>query len=79
MALKTKAFLLNFVCFGVIFITIRLGINHFLPELKHLFASLISGLATIVISPRFAAVPTDRGEKLFVKWIFFKGVRKIGD
>ncbi|MDO4782228.1 MAG: hypothetical protein Q4A09_03300 [Capnocytophaga felis] len=76
---KTKAFLFNFVCFGVIFIAIRLGINYFLPELKHLFASLISGLATIIVSPRFVAVPTDRGEKLFVKWIFLKGVRKIGD
>ncbi|GIJ93870.1 hypothetical protein ACI75Y_04475 [Capnocytophaga stomatis] len=76
---KTKAFLFNFICFGAIFITIRLGVNYFFPELKYLFASLISGAVTIFISPRFAAVPTDKGEKLFMKWIFFKGVKQIGD
>lgn len=78
MAPKTKAFLFNFICFGVIFITIRLGINYFFPELGRLLASLISGITTIIISPRFAAVPTDEGVKLFMKWIFFKDVKKIG-
>ncbi|MDO5608536.1 MAG: hypothetical protein Q4G08_08795, partial [Capnocytophaga sp.] len=67
---KTKSFLFNFLCFGLIFITIRLGINYFLPEMKFLYASLISGIVTIFLSPRFAAIPTQNGEKVFMKWIF---------
>lgn len=74
---KTKSFLLNFLCFGLIFITLRLGINYFFPELKHLYASLISGVATIFISPRFASIPTDKGNKLFMKWVFLKNIKEL--
>lgn len=79
MALKTKAFLLNFICFGLIFITFRLGVmGCFFSEMSSMMAALISGVGAIFVSPRFAAVPTDAGEKLFMKWIFVKGVKKIG-
>ncbi|ATA72757.1 hypothetical protein ACILDT_04595 [Capnocytophaga canis] len=77
MTAKSKAFLFNFLCFGLIFITIRLGINYFFPELERLTASIISGVVTLFLSPRFAAIQADSGEKLFMKWIFIKGIKQL--
>lgn len=74
---KTKAFFLNFVCFGLIFVTIRFGINYFFPRLPFLYASLISGVTTVFLSPRFASIPTKQGKKVFMKWIFFKDLREF--
>jgi hypothetical protein len=34
-------------------------------------------VATLV-SPQFKALNTKDGEKLFMKWIFLKGVKEIG-
>lgn len=79
MATKTKAFLFNFICFGLIFVTLRLGVmNYFFPEASPAVGAIASGIIAIFISPRFAAIPTDTGEKLFMKWIFVKGIKKIG-
>ncbi len=76
---KSKAFLFNFLCFGLIFVLLRVVIFHvFFPEFATIFAASISGVVAIFLSPRFAALPTDQGEKLFVKWIFFRGIKKIG-
>lgn len=75
---KTKAFVFNFITFACIFFVIRLGLALLFPELQNLYAALISGALTLFLSPRFAAVPTDSGEeKLFVRWIFFKGVKEL--
>lgn len=78
MSAKNKSFLLNFLCFGLIFITFRLGINYFFPELDRLWAALIAGVLTIFVAPRFAAIPTDKGEKVFMKWILLKNIKQIG-
>ena len=75
---KTKAFLFNFLSFGVIFVILRFGINFLLPETNYFLALMLSGILAIFFSPQFAAIPTEEGEKLFVKWFFWKGVKKIG-
>lgn len=76
---KSKALLFNFVCFGLIFVLLRVVVFRVLfPEINTMFAALVSGFVAIFLSPRFATASTDQGEKLFVKWIFFKNVKQIG-
>jgi hypothetical protein len=35
-------------------------------------------IVSTLISPKFQAVKTKDGEKLFMKWIFIKGIKEIG-
>ncbi|MDO4880842.1 MAG: hypothetical protein Q3983_06140 [Capnocytophaga sp.] len=74
---KTRAFLYNFLSFGLIFITFRLGINYFLPELNHLLASLIAGILSVFLAPRFGAFEKQGREIVLMKWIFFKDVKEV--
>ena len=74
---KTKAFLLNFLCFGLIFITLRFAINYFLPELNDLLAIFIVGFTSVIISPRFAAVKKQNKEVVLMKWFFSKDLKEI--
>ncbi|ATA92505.1 hypothetical protein CGC56_10250 [Capnocytophaga canimorsus] len=76
MNIKTKAFLLNFICFVVIFIGLRMGIHYLFP-IKYLYAAIISGIVSLLIAPRFAVVNTAYGDKLLMKWIFIKGVKEL--
>lgn len=75
MSLKTKAFIYNFIGFALLF----LGVRYLLLSYTSLgfLAVVIAGVIAIVASPKFAMGPVDGKEQLFVKWIFFKGVKKV--
>jgi hypothetical protein len=34
-------------------------------------------IATLILAPKFQVVKTNDGEKLFMKWLFLKGVKEI--
>ena len=55
MSAKSRAFLYNFLSFGLIFITLRLIVNFLFPEFNYWLAVTISGGATIFLAPRFGA------------------------
>ena len=78
MSAKVRAFLFNFLCFGALFILIRLGILYFFPSLPYLITFVITGSLAIILSPRFAAYNNDEGkEVLLMRWIFLKGIRQL--
>jgi hypothetical protein len=78
MSVKVRAFLFNFLCFGALFILIRLGILYFFPNLPYLITFVITGSLAIILSPRFAAYNNDEGkEVLLMRWIFLKGIRQL--
>mgnify|MGYP000041412791 FL=1 len=78
MSVKVRAFLFNFLCFGALFILIRLGILYFFPSLSYLITFVITGSLAIILSPRFAAYNNDEGkEVLLMRWIFLKGIRQL--
>ena len=78
MSVKVRAFLFNFLCFGALFILIRLGILYFFPSLPYLIPFVITGSLAIILSPRFAAYNNDEGkEVLLMRWIFLKGIRQL--
>lgn len=74
---KTRAFLFNFLSFGLIFITLRLILNFLFPQLAYLFASFIAGVLSVFLSPRFAAVEKQGREVVLMKWIFFKDIKEV--
>lgn len=78
MSVKVRAFLFNFLCFGALFILIRLGILYFFPSFPYLITFVITGSLAIILSPRFAAYNNDEGkEVLLIRWIFLKGIRQL--
>ncbi|MEZ4838053.1 hypothetical protein [Flavobacterium sp.] len=76
MRLKSKAFLYQLISFVVFFIPIRFLIDYY-TSLDSFWPSFFAFLATLVLAPKFQAIQTKEGEKLFMKWIFIKGIRSI--
>lgn len=76
MSKKTKAFIFNL--FGFTFFYI---ISYFLVMtfgvLQGLWIAATSFVISTLLAPKFQAVKTNEGEKLFMKWIFFKDLREI--
>lgn len=76
MSKKTKAFLFQLASFAVLFFTARYLVATFTP-LKEIWIPLSAFVVGTILSPKFQAVKTRNGEKLFMKWIFLKGIREI--
>lgn len=66
----------NFLCFALLYC-----ISYFLiitfTNLTGLWIPVTAAVAASILSPKFQAVKTAAGEKLFVKWIFIKDVKEI--
>lgn len=45
--------------------------------LQGLWIAATSFVISTLLAPKFQAVKTKEGEKLFMKWIFIKGLREI--
>lgn len=73
---KTKALLFNLICFAVLFIGARYLVDRYFWY-QGIWVSLAAFVITLLISPKFQAVKTAQGEKLFVSWLFLKGVKEI--
>jgi hypothetical protein len=76
MSQQTKAFIYQFLCFAVLFIAIRFVIDLY-TNMYGIWIPLTAFVAATLLSPKFSSVRTKDGEKLFVKWMFFKGVKEI--
>ncbi len=75
--LQLKAFIFQLSCFAVLFVLFRVLIMKY-TTLTGLFISFTAFVVATVIGPKFQAVKTKDGEKLFMKWLFLKGMREIG-
>ncbi|WP_293871896.1 hypothetical protein [Flavobacterium sp.] len=76
MSKKVKAFLYNFICFAVLFIVFRYLIQHY-TNLTGYFIPITAFVVGTLLAPKFQAVFTADGEKLYMKWLFIKGVKEI--
>ena len=76
MTLKTKAFIYQLISFAVLFIAFRFIIATY-TNLSGFWIPLTAFIVGTILSPQFQAVKTNDGEKLFMKWIFMKGVKQI--
>ena len=74
--LQLRAFLFQLLCFGIPFIGFRFLIGKY-TNLSGIWIPLTAFVVGTLLSPQFQAVKTNDGEKLFMKWIFMKGVKVI--
>ncbi|MDD2820667.1 MAG: hypothetical protein PHW29_05335 [Flavobacterium sp.] len=74
--LQVRAFLYQIGCFAILFTSFRYLVQEYTP-LTGFYISLAAFVIGTVLSPKFQAVKTKDGEKLFMKWIFVKGIKEI--
>ncbi len=74
--LQVKAFVFQLLCFAVLFILRRILFEKYL-NLTGFWVPITAFLVSTILAPKFQAVKTNDGEKLFMKWIFIKGVKEI--
>ena len=76
MTLKTKAIVYNFIGFAILFIIVRFVAATF-THLSGLWLPVTAFVVATLLAPKFQAVQTNEGEKLFMKWLFIKEVKEI--
>ncbi len=75
--LQVRAFLYQLGCFAILFISARYLVERY-TGLTDFWIPLTAFVVGTLLSPKFQAVKTEDGEKLYMKWIFTKGVKEIG-
>jgi hypothetical protein len=76
MSKKIKAFLYNLISFVILFVAFLYIIQEF-TKLTGFWVPVTAFVVMTLVGPKFRAVQTKDGEKLFVKWLFIKGVKEI--
>lgn len=76
MSKSNKALLFNFLSFAIFFFLLLLLVHKF-TNASGIWAKLIAFAMGTIIAPKFQAIKTNEGEKLFMKWLFLKGVKEI--
>jgi len=75
--LQVRAFLYQLGCFAILFISFRFLIANF-TNLTGFWAPTTAFIVGTLLSPKFQATKTKDGEKLFMSWLFIKGIKEIG-
>ena len=76
MSKKTKAFVYQLICFALLFIVAKFAIEAY-TNLSGYWIPITAFVVGTILAPQFQAVVTKDGEKLFMKWIFMKGVKEL--
>ncbi len=74
--LQVRAFVYQLLCFAVLFISMRYILEKY-SGLSGLWIPFTAFVVGTLVSPKFQAAKTREGEKLFMKWIFIKGIKII--
>ncbi|UOK41940.1 MULTISPECIES: hypothetical protein [Flavobacterium] len=76
MTLKTKSIVYNFLGFALLFIIVRFVAATF-TNLTGFWLPLTAAVAASILAPKFQVIKTHEGEKMYVKWLFIKGVKEL--
>lgn len=76
MSKQTKAFIYNFFSFAAFFLPSYFLIKSF-TGLTGFWVPITSFVISTLLAPKFQAAKAHGGEKLFMSWVFLKGVREI--
>ncbi|MEY4432173.1 MAG: hypothetical protein RLZZ44_303 [Bacteroidota bacterium] len=74
--LQLRAFLYQLGSFAILFISLRFLIFKY-TSLTGLFIPFTAFVVGTILSPKFQAVKTRDGEKLFMSWLFIKGIKEL--
>ncbi|TDE04006.1 hypothetical protein [Flavobacterium hiemivividum] len=75
--LQIRAFLYQLGCFAILFVSARYLVERY-TGLTDLWIPLTAFVVGTILSPKFKAIKTQDGEKLYMKWVFSKEVKEIG-
>ena len=75
--LQVRGFLYQLGCFAILFIAGRFVIANY-TQLTGIWIPMTAFIVATLIAPQLKALKTNDGEKLFMKWIFLKGIKEIG-
>lgn len=76
MSKKTKAFLYNLAGF-IVFYVPTMMLSSYLLKREDYVPSIIGFVVALVLSPKFQYIKTADGDKIFMKWLFVKGIKEI--
>lgn len=74
--LQVRAFLYQLGCFASLFILARFLVEKY-SGLTGFWVPFIAFIVGTFLAPKFQAIKTKEGEKLFMKWVFFKNLKEI--
>ena len=74
--LQVRAFLYQLGCFAILFISLQFLIDKY-TQLSGLWIPMTAFVVGTILAPKFQSVKTKEGEKLFMKWMFVKGIKDI--
>ncbi len=74
--LQVKAFVFQLLCFATLFILGRYLLEIY-TNLTGLWIPFTAFAVGTLLAPKFQAVKTNDGEKLYMKWMFIKGIKEI--
>ncbi|RTY95213.1 hypothetical protein [Flavobacterium sp. GT3R68] len=74
--LQLRAFIYQLLCFAILFIGIRYLVDKY-SNLTGIWIPVTAFVVGTLLSPKFQAVKTKDGERLFMKWIFMKGIKVL--
>lgn len=76
MSKKTKAFLYNFGGFVAFYLPTML-LSSYLLQRQDYVPSIIGFVVALILAPKFQFMKTGDGDKIFMKWIFKKGIKEV--
>ena len=76
MSKRTKSFVYNLIGFALVFISMQALLIRF-SNLSGIWIPMTAFVIGTILAPKFQAVRTKDGDKLFMKWLFVKGVKEI--
>lgn len=76
MSKKTKAFFYNLAGFIVFYVPTMLLASYLLQREDYV-PSIIGFIVALVLSPKFQYFKTAEGDKIFMKWLFVKGIKEV--
>ena len=74
--LQVRAFLYQLGCFTILFLGFRFLIAMY-SSLTGFWIPFVAFVIGTILSPKFQAVKTKDGEKLFMSWLFVKGIKEL--
>jgi len=76
MSKKVKSFIYNFLGFSLFYIPAYLLVMNY-SHLQGLWIAGTAFMVSLILAPKFQAVKTHDGEKIFMKWLFVSGVKEV--
>jgi hypothetical protein len=75
--LQVRAFLYNLGCFAILFVLFRFLVENY-TALTGFWIPMTAFIAGTLLAPKFQVAKTKDGDKLFMSWLFVKGIKQIG-